>query len=191
MGSVRGVQSANPIEFMRIRPLRLSKHKVPERLQNANPREFTRIRFQGPICIQIHVSMFVCLYVCAFVCRASPPANPQSTPSPYRPQKAPKPSNLNKNWILQNPSSHFPVFRAAGIVPRPPRDHHQATTRPPKWSSRAQTLLNSRGLGPLDLQKIELQSRNPREVTRIGLLRPLRNEAPEHRSSCFHEERAP
>ena len=36
-------QNANPREFTRIRPLRLSTYTVPEHLQNANPREFTRI----------------------------------------------------------------------------------------------------------------------------------------------------
>ena len=34
----------NPREFTRIRPLRPSKYKAPERRQNATPREFTRIR---------------------------------------------------------------------------------------------------------------------------------------------------
>ena len=37
-------QNANPCEFIRFRPLRLSEHKATERRQNANPCEFSRIR---------------------------------------------------------------------------------------------------------------------------------------------------
>ena len=87
------------------------------------------------ICIFVYRYMFLCLCVCMFVrlCVERAPQPIPKAPHPLtEPQKAPKPSNLNKNLILKNPSSHFLVFRAVGIAPRPHRDHHQATTRPPK-----------------------------------------------------------
>ena len=42
------LQNANPCEFTRFRPLRLSKYQAPGRLQNTNPREFTRFKLLRP-----------------------------------------------------------------------------------------------------------------------------------------------